>query len=302
MSDFLVNLALRSMGLAETIRPRLPALFESPPLYGGLMASPSLFPFKRDEEPFQQDVPGGGDVSGGGMEAPTDHLYVRRQPLDADPASPALDTHEPIMARPGHQTWRATVASPTQSLGHLHSLSSRGPLDAQHVPLSRPKSSFIPESPRSESLPQLGRVQVETSRPPIVSPGHSEREVRDGLGDLAIDQRPLPAETKPHFSPPQTNSQRLPNSQTVLPPPSIIQLAPKATRTIEPPPSPGWPVTGSAAGPRSNPSEPTVRVTIGRVEVRAVFSDPPVRHAQPRQSRRTITLDEYLKCSSRGRR
>lgn len=295
MSDFLTDLALRSVGLAETIRPRLPSLFEPPHMDSGWVTRPGLFPSTRDEDLLQQDA------SGSVMEAPTDHQYAMRQPPVVDLVPPEIDKPETIKARLGHQTRRATVASPTQSLGHFHSLSSRRPLDAQHIPVSRPESSFISQSPAEGSLPRFGKVQVDTVRSTIIPPTDSEREAADGIKGLRSDQRPLPTETKPHFSASQTTtSQTSPTSQTVLPTSSISHLASKATRTIEPSLSPGRPATGFAAVPRSNPSEPVIRVTIGRVDVRAVFSDPPVRHAQPRQSKRTITLDEYLKRSSRG--
>lgn len=296
MSDFLSNLALRSMGLAETMRPRLPALFEPPRLYSGLVASPSLFPIKRDEELFQQGV--SGDV----MEAPSGRPYAGRQSRDGDLASPELDRPETIKARPGNQTRRAAVASLTQSLDDVRSLSSRRSPREEDVSISAPRSSFSPESSVEESLPRFDKIQRDIVRFRIKRATGSGREVLDGLDDLVIGQHPLATETKPNLSGSQARSQRPPTSHTALPIASRSHSAPMATPTIEPSLGPGRSVAGFAAVPRSNPTGPVIRVTIGRVEVRAVFSDPPVRHAQPRQSRRTITLDEYLKCSSRGRR
>lgn len=45
-------------------------------------------------------------------------------------------------------------------------------------------------------------------------------------------------------------------------------------------------------------SEPSIRVTIGKVEVRAVFPSPPVNRTPAQRARPTLSLDEYLKRSS----
>jgi len=56
---------------------------------------------------------------------------------------------------------------------------------------------------------------------------------------------------------------------------------------------------------RSNISEisseisPTIRVTIGRVDVRAVLSEQPARRAQPEAHKPAVSLEEYLKQRSR---
>jgi hypothetical protein len=54
-----------------------------------------------------------------------------------------------------------------------------------------------------------------------------------------------------------------------------------------------------AARIRDNPSEPAILVTIGRVEVRAIFSEPS-RPAPRPPSRPTLSLDNYLQKRSRS--
>jgi hypothetical protein len=49
-----------------------------------------------------------------------------------------------------------------------------------------------------------------------------------------------------------------------------------------------------------NQAAPAVRITIGRVEVRAVFPEPPARRP-PARSRPTLSLDDYLKQNNPGR-
>jgi hypothetical protein len=49
-------------------------------------------------------------------------------------------------------------------------------------------------------------------------------------------------------------------------------------------------------------AEPSIRVTIGRVEVRAVFPDQPVKRTPPPRFRPRVSLDDYLSRSSGGRK
>lgn len=54
--------------------------------------------------------------------------------------------------------------------------------------------------------------------------------------------------------------------------------------------------------PASSAPGPAVEVSIGRVEVRAVFPEPATRRAAPPRSRPTVSLDDYLSQRHRGKR
>jgi hypothetical protein len=54
--------------------------------------------------------------------------------------------------------------------------------------------------------------------------------------------------------------------------------------------------------PADTASEPAIRVTIGRVEVRAVFPDQAVKRTPPPRFRPRVSLDDYLSRGSGGRR
>jgi len=49
----------------------------------------------------------------------------------------------------------------------------------------------------------------------------------------------------------------------------------------------------------SSEISPTIRVTIGRVDVRAVLSEQPARRPQPEAHKPAVSLEEYLKQRSR---
>jgi hypothetical protein len=74
------------------------------------------------------------------------------------------------------------------------------------------------------------------------------------------------------------------------------ELATATARPVAPnlPPTPQ-----PDAGP---PSEPVIRVTIGRVEVRAVFPEQPAKHSAPPRFRPSVTLDDYLNRGSGAKR
>jgi len=78
--------------------------------------------------------------------------------------------------------------------------------------------------------------------------------------------------------------------------PSALEPTLKPTaivRTIEPPIGVWQSPPPSRALPVSPEPEPTVHVTIGRIEVRAVPNDPPPRRERKRSPQ--MTLEEYLR-------
>ena len=58
----------------------------------------------------------------------------------------------------------------------------------------------------------------------------------------------------------------------------------------------------AAQTPANGAPEPEIRVTIGRVEVRAVFPEQPVKRSAPPRFRPSVTLDDYLSRGSGAKR
>jgi len=94
-------------------------------------------------------------------------------------------------------------------------------------------------------------------------------------------------------------------ARTVLPlsAPSLVARPAPVTGAVRPPLAPR---SGDAnrheARPSSGPTNPEIQVSIGKVEVRAVFPAPPAPRAQPTRRRPTVSLDDYLNRRHRGRR
>ena len=98
------------------------------------------------------------------------------------------------------------------------------------------------------------------------------------------------APVPPVFSPEITETRRQPASQAVVFGPTVSRDRRNAS-------------SANALVANATPEGPVIRVTIGRVDVRAQFSSPapastPARHARPA----ALSLDEYLKQRSEGRR
>jgi hypothetical protein len=109
-------------------------------------------------------------------------------------------------------------------------------------------------------------------------------KVQDSVSDVspssvaqtgAIGSRRRSAEMGTDLS----SSRLLPGQPTIQ---DATRAAPPATPTVRPPVGPRSGVAKiPAAVPGSKPPEPIVQVTIGRVEVRAIFPEPPARRSQP---------------------
>ena len=88
-----------------------------------------------------------------------------------------------------------------------------------------------------------------------------------------------------------------------LAPSATLNQPQPAASIIRPPLAASW---GTAKSPdassSSSQSQPAIEVSIGKVEVRAVFPEPAVRRAPLQRSRPTVSLDDYLNRRNRGRR
>ena len=144
-----------------------------------------------------------------------------------------------------------------------------------------------------------GRPLDETSQDSPVMP-----VVNPPLTVAAVYDRRLSAEAMPPDDDRQPLNQTLPavidRRYSKAPPSLVAHQVPPAPSAIRPP------LPSHAGGPRSSapssgPGKPAIQVSIGRVEVRAVFPEPVARRAPAPRSRPTVSLDEYLG-NQRGKR
>ncbi len=281
MADFFTRMAERALGKRPLVNAVVPSLFAPDPRMG------SNLPFEApatEEGERPAEVP--GSTAGIGRMSPSgDHSEAPPQvPAQlSQPPAPLFEIAHPGAPDPPSQPARGTGSS-------RRGASDRG-LAAK--PPDQPRES---ESPR-ELTPT--RQQAHFAQPGSVRGGEGSQplvpqERSAGFPVYLTSPRPAttrePAETR-H---PEEEGRRRRDATTGEPP--------WRPPTAMPPFAPALPSAKAPAGDRSPAgSEPdTIHVTIGRVEVKAVFPPAPPRTAPP--ARPELSLEDYLKQRKAGRR
>lgn len=246
MSDFLSNLAARSQGTAEPIRPRVPSLFE---------------PDRRRE---------------GQLRVRQETTETGASEQDAVERLNDGDLQESSLS--------STVASQPDSQIHPR------------------KSAPTPQSNSSQNLR------------PVLSDPTVQRETDPGKLGVYPAAKPLPKFTTEHVRPPRpvesketlSISKETVNAVERNSDVSSGRFNPKGTETlsastVRPTIRPRAEIasTPSTTVPAEHASESAVQITIGRVEVRAIFPEPSIRRTTPRHSKPAVSLDDYLKQRNR---
>jgi hypothetical protein len=261
MTDFLSDLLRRSRGQAGGLAPRLPSLFE--PVAEAAQAAA--------DEPLPPPAAG--------------------WPPPVDPPAPAPGWRDD----PGRPTSDGAMAPPPGAVA------ARGPADdaPERPPAARPElvdqrldelewqlavPAETPPPERRPGSPEPARPRARAGRPAPAATTARTDAAAAAPGILGAPRGEVPARDRPDRPPPPVGSHPpRPGRLTAPAPPDPPAVGP---RRPQPPP---------AAGDPAPP--PTVRVTIGRVEIRAVPGPPPAR--RPPAARAT-SLDDYL--SERNRR
>jgi hypothetical protein len=371
MSDFLSNLAARSMGTLETIRPRVPSRYEPVRRADGVLAGRA--PAKEESFEGDTEIEGAGDFqipadselkTTRGIEADSSSTRARRSVADAGKTRVEADEHrseieaseartvspvgiEPRIA-PRHEAGEARTQSETAQQSR-RAERSRPARQSPGVGEMRPDDG---STPSSTPLPDLGRVVAPSVRIPAI------REQRNAQPDRAVPAASMKSETEPSTLSSRAIGASAERSEipTVKPPPrqsiprvlepshtfGVFEDAPRnesvsatarrewpgdaalmpevKTRPMsgdeaaafappseraaaERPVAPNrQPALKALAAAQATQSEPSVQVTIGRVEVRAVFPAQPVKRSPPPRFRPSVTLDEYLNRGSGAKR
>ncbi|MGD8750919.1 MAG: hypothetical protein PVG14_05825 [Anaerolineales bacterium] len=273
MADFLTNLLMRHQGQVEVVRPRLPGLFE-PWSLGETHA-----PLETPETPSRT------------RKEPPKAVHRSERGSEKVSTAPVADAAEPSSVRPAPQRAAMELAHPDiQMLSRSEaSFSKRGP-DSENPAMVEgdtvPSRNHLISATSAPSAPvtqekHLG-LREQIPRDEKLTPERGETPaVRSG------DLRPAEkGEHHPAAAVPQRDA--LPDvERSEIPTEVAARLRQAAYREGEPPQGGRSTSEGEAA--------PTVRVTIGRVEVRALeppSTTPPRAAAQRRGP--NLSLDEYL--------
>lgn len=315
MSDFLTNLVTRSLGAAPVIQPRLPSLFEpSTPYPGPFAGGRPRRDVERVEVREQAEFEGADDVPLAPQErqASANRFAIEgnvrpkswrpvAQPSDSDEAirGPAKRQSENVAVLPPREIF--PEGTPIVRLDVAEVSSAEKPVRASNQSSNSPGEIRRQIPVKVPAAPQRNVPAGDFIAPAVVP--HS---VAMGL-DQSTEQphrtkrvaRNLDAAKTDHFG-------QFHETPQLHETPALVELersrignfAPRATAETKPVPARHLefarhvPLTAHASRP-----EPTVQVTIGRIEVRAV--SPQAGSAKERPASPVMSLTDYLR-SKRG--
>ena len=159
----------------------------------------------------------------------------------------------------------------------------------ERLPEAREKAERVPTPP--QAIPAQPTVSVKRETPPPV-PHHAEP--RETAAAPIASWRPAPLHQAP--APHEAHSTAPPEPHETLP--ILPSQRPSPTAA-----APRIDLPRHAAASPAEAAPPVIRVTIGRVDVRAEF--PPAAAPRPAPARRAapaLSLDDYLKQRSEGKR
>lgn len=333
MNNYLTSIAARILVVAPAVRPRLGGHFETPSVSidsANSLPRNKTKPSDVDEKKEQMriEASGPGDfrvqIENSLQTAPRlDHPATPEPEVKSEAATAALVAnaipdptpidHEPVQqtaaAESPRQNKRVETHSVEKEVGVTENpeFRSQAPDESPTENSRRPRfdESTIPsiriQHPVAESAepatasavkPLIANDVKKNAPPPAIKLGKPivERE----LETIVIREPAVPyqsglnlSNTKPPATPESSDTKKNGNSET----PAVVvhpKIVPLTARTPEP----------LQTNRRARQPQPTIHVTIGRVEVRAVQSTP----AQTRSRTPTpvMNLDDYLKRRSQG--
>jgi hypothetical protein len=278
MSGFLSDLVRRQEKPADAVRPRMPSLFETD-------AGPALPQSKSDAPISELTVE---EVA----PAAEEPARASRPPAQRARQMPAAPTAESDAPEPAFAPSRQRAA-PLQPLQPLEQNVEREAQPVAVQPRRAPRIEDEPaEAPMAAEAPSFAIQPVTERRLTRLSPVIEETEIVEAprlattrhVTESTSTQEPAPA-IRPVPQPPVFEQPQEAASPFAMPPPQTRQQAREAQRRqIEQP---------------QVPAEPSIHVTIGRIEIRASEEREPRARAKDAPSS-VMTLDEYLK--SRAKR
>lgn len=288
MSDYLDNLIAKSLALAEVVQPRPLSLFEPLPSVSGLLAPDhsSLEQAARSAE----------------LSASPEPLIDRAAPSAPNAElseNPPAGHREPQSGPPSQRPVQVIDRSPSQSTPQM--------IPLQPVMPAPVAGDAGKRADRSENAAPAGQQTVDSH--PAVSEHVSLRVVLHATtpADRQSTATPEAIPLIPAHTAAPEHAMTLPES-IVPAPPSHTLLVAQLTTTPRPGESQD---RGSPLSDRAEPipyapeaereTAPTIKITIGRVDVRAVMPERPAPRAPPERRNPALSLEEYLKQRSVGK-
>jgi len=292
VNNYLANIAARTLNLTPLVRPRLPGQFELAPVQpeGGSNRAEFGRPPAMAAE-LRERLESTASVN----TAPRRSSYRQvRKPFDVNDepgVNGPVEARRPSgvsLARGSRAAWQSdqTAASTAEPDNRRVPNSHRSPI------LGEPRTTTIqPVSQDDEQLNNSRRLPVAHRLPSATALEPSPVGARETAGPDGSARR-------------QENSPKLPPVATIAPSSGVFEETGSTNRLpiiVQSRLAPRLEGDRLAFRQQANLSpEPTVHVTIGRIEVRAVQSSKPSSSAKPRATPPVMNLDDYLRRRSNG--
>jgi hypothetical protein len=282
MSNFLQHLVARTLGLAPVAQPRLPSLFEtySTAAQPGAMQSFTL----PDADTTMRNL---------AMSEPGPELDRGPEP-ESEPAPLAATS----LAAGELQRPDTAIHQPTFQIRSEDRVSKTDPgaisTETTGVPKQNRSVTVIQTTKRETNFVDHTPTSVGARRTETPAPDHSTLAKQEAPAAQAqVDMETRTPIAGQHFSDEQISTVRMLRAESLSKSPRALEVRPALRRE------------GSRFAQNElltgAESEPVINVTIGRVDVRAVYPQP-----QSQPSRRSVpapmSLDEYLKQRRGGRK
>lgn len=298
MSDYLSRLLDRQWRGETPIRPRSGSMFESAP--------PQMLP---DSAPA---VPEPAADRAAAIHEPAPAPVVPPAPAPVvpsapEPQEPASRRSAPDESPPAHDSAPPTAGQqrPAATRSSVESPQHGERLSTAEVSAPENAGQDIAEQPVFQ---QIRRTVIATETP-VIEPGAPDRPVTDATETQSADERLESARVaKERREIPSSRPRAIRVAPDSHPPFAVMPEPAEPGGAESEPIAPDWPAPSRPApvlrpsitaapdtpppGPAAQP--PVIRVTIGRIEVRAVA---PTERAKPAPQRRrlSLSLDDYLK-------
>ncbi len=307
MSDFFGNLAARSLQPdptgAPVLQPRLPSLFEPPTGAepGGVPGfEPSAertvsaqAPHPDNEPDLQPDPQLRAQRS---TILPDEPIPTRRHISEREPPAPPESSRpEPLAVPPD------LPDEPTPTRRHISERKPPAPPES-----SPPEPLAVP--PERTIQTRFEREVVVREQSPATEPGMPPQP-----GDQDSKREPASSPGEEPSGSPSRRAQRMeelaldenPVERTIRPRVALVPLQLSAPKDLSAPASIPQVLRQAESAPQAeSPQDATVRIHIGRIEVRAVSAPQPVQAARvaPPPHGPKLTLDDYLRQRNEGKR
>ena len=303
MANFLTRLVERTWGVAPTVKPAIAPLFA--PNSAPILESESLSLVVNEKPRLDQDnnIQTQPNSTSNNIETQSNSAttqpkpstnreilvsQVPSTPITPHPSSDHFFSSSPITPSP-------ITSSPTNSQTNNPTANNT---PAVRDELARNNTDNFNDNFKLEKLPQGQETQNNQSQKTQTVNSIPNQEIQDLPLSTNTEEHLLPVQ--PSFNLSTTETKTLTNNK------SVSSHHPTTPSSLTPHPSPHHPITTSPAQATSSqteiPTQQTIKVQIGRIEIRAQTPTKPSQSTTRQPQGPRISLDEYLRSHLGGKR